>query len=484
MNWQASGGFRSGTAQQPADPMWKPPTGYAQLSRLAVGRHSTVFQGREQATGAVVAVKILHAVVHDESRRLSAHSELLSAAVAAKHPCSVPVTEAGFTPDHRPFLVQAFLRGGTAQARLAASGPLSAADAVVVGIRLSLALHASHHRGVLHLDVRPANILYDDVGDAFLADHGISRILQRCDPGTGAVFDPAYAPRELLGWENPGPATDVYGLGATLYALLSGGPPRSEAARTSPSALYTEVLGGEPPPPRTPGVPDQLLALVRRMMSRDPEGRPPLTEVHRVLRLLLPASHTARVPELEPEPAPRPPLPGWDPAEDVAAEEAAEETGVHARDRSRRRLIGTGVVTAVFAATAVTVTLVLSDGDASDGPGSKPSPTGAQTAQQVPAAELPALMPRNVTAIRVEDSVQVTWQAPEKTTGVVGYVVDARAPDNGKPVRKTTSTAEPTVVFSAGSVPDGTCYTVTTLILTDGQSRFAPAEPLCRTEAP
>jgi hypothetical protein len=477
-----------GTAQS-AGPVLQPPVAdYEPLHQVATGRHSTVFMCHERATGAEVAVKILHVVVQDEARRLAIHSELLSAAVAAKHPCSVAVSDVGFTPDHRPYLAEPFHRGVNAQARIAGFGPYAVDEVVVIGLRLALALHSAHRRGVLHLDVRPANILFDDTGDALLADHGIARILQRCDPALGAVFDPMYAPRELFGWETPGPAADVYGLGATLYTLLNGEAAHSDAGRTSWSALYREVLRGESPPPRRPDVPEPLLTLVRRMMSADPGGRPPLTEVHRVLRLLLPASHAARVPELEPEPAAELPLPGWDPADDVTPEEReVAEPGERTRDESRRRarrgLAGACVVAVVFAVVAMTVTLALRGGRApTEPPGTTSSPTGAQSAQEVPVGELPKLKPLNVTATEVEGNVQIAWQAPEQKTGVVGYVVHARVPGTNLPIQKTTNKTEPAVLFSAGSVTDDTCYTVMTVVLIDGQTRFAPSEPLCQTD--
>ena len=475
-----------GTAQS-AGPVLQPPVAdYEPLHQVATGRHSTVFMCHERATGAEVAVKILHVVVQDEARRLAIHSELLSAAVAAKHPCSVAVSDVGFTPDHRPYLAEPFHRGVNAQARIAGFGPYAVDEVVVIGLRLALALHSAHRRGVLHLDVRPANILFDDTGDALLADHGIARILQRCDPALGAVFDPMYAPRELFGWETPGPAADVYGLGATLYTLLNGEAAHSDAGRTSWSALYREVLRGELPPPRRPDVPEPLVTLVRRMMFADPERRPPLTEVHRVLRLLLPTSHAARVPSLEPEPAPQLPLPGWDPADDLTPEEeaAAEEPGERARDESRRRsrrgLVGAVVVAVVFAAAAMTVTLALRTGAQADRPGGSPSPTAEGSAQEVTAAELPDLMPRGVKATEVDGDVQIAWQAPKKK--VDGYLVQAQVPGAGSPIRKPPAGTERFVVFAAGSVTDDTCYTVWALVVTDGAVRYAPSQPLCQTD--
>jgi len=467
----------------------EPPPGYETARHIGTGRHSTTFLCIEEETGGPVAVKVYHPTVPDGTTRLAAHSELLSAGAASMHPCSVSVKDAGFTPDHRPYVVEEVCWGGNAQYRLATSGALPVDEVIVIGTRLALALHSGHRRGVLHLDVRPANILFDNEEDcnALLADHGIARALQRCAPATGAVFDPLYAPRELFGWEPPGPAADVYGLGATLYALLNGEPPYSEAGRADASALYQEVLRGEPPAPARPGVPEPLLALIRRMLSANPDGRPPLTEVHRALRLLLPASPAARVPALEPEPAPAVPLPGWDPADDATPEEqaAVEQTGVtaqaEARRQSRKRLIAASTALVVFAASATVVALLLKgEGRPASSPTATPSAT---TAQQVPKDQLPGLMPQNVTVTKAEGNIQVTWQRPKQAGQVIAYVVQAKVPGVDNPIRKTASLTEPSAVFPASSVSGDTCYTVASLITANGAYKFASAPAVCHTDA-
>jgi hypothetical protein len=448
-----------------------------------------VFLCIEEETSDPVAVKVYHPTVPDGAVRLAAHSELLSAGAASTHPCSVSVKDAGFTPDHRPYVVEEICSGGNADYRLTASGALPVDEVIVIGIRLALALHSGHRRGVLHLDVRPANILFDNDDDrnALLADHGIARVLQRCAPHIGAVFDPLYASRELFGWEQPGPAADVYSLGATLYALLNGEPAHLDAARTSPSALYEEVLRGELPPPVRPGVPEPLLTLIRRMMSANPDGRPPLTEVHRLLRLLLPASLASRVPALEPEPAPPVPLPGWDPADDVTPEEqsAVEQSGAAAQDearrQSRKRLIAASTALVVFAASATAVTLLLKGGGKPQAGGASASPT-ATAPQQAPKDQLPGLMPQNITVTKVDGNVQVAWQQPKQPGQVIAYVVQAKAPGRN-PTRKTASLTEPTAVFPASSVSDQTCYTVASLINADGTYEFASAPEVCHTSA-
>lgn len=475
------------------------PEGYQLLRRAGAGRHSTVLLCREEATGQEVAVKMLHLTVADEGARLATHSELLSAGAAAKHPCSVLVDDAGFTAENRPYLIEQVCRGGNAQLKLVNSGPFAVDEVIVIGTRLALSLASSHRRGVLHLDVRPANVLFDDAGDALLADHGVARIIQRSAPQLGAVFDPMYSSRELFGWEKPGPAADIYSLGATLYALLNGLPAYAEAGSTSWAALYNEVLRGELPRPNRADVPEPLADLVRRMMSVNPEGRPPLSEVHRALRMMLPPQYSARVPALDPEPAPEPMLPGWDPADDITPEEQAEaeRIGVEAqaelKRRNRRKVIAAAIAVVVFAGGATAMTLLMhkdkkkttaNDKPSASASASAPGPITA-SAQEVPPDKLPALMPQHVSEDFVNGQVRVAWKAPKNPDTVAAYVVQAAVGlDGSKQVGLLQAPqGQMQVVFTAPpAVKPGICYTVAAVVTVNNgqQVEYAPAKSVCR----
>ncbi len=482
----SGGGSFSGLAAEAEALPARLPEGYRMLRRVGTGRHGTVVLCREEASGQEVAVKLLHLSVDDEGTRLAAHSELLSAGAAAKHPCSVLVEDAGFTPDNHPYLVKQFCRGGNAQAKLANSGPFPVDEVIVIGIRAALSIASAHRRGVLHLDVRPANILFDESGDALLTDHGVARVIQRSAPQLGAVFDPMYASREMFGWEKPGPSADVYSLGASLYALLNGLPAYAEAGSTSWSALYNEVLHGELPPLNRMDVPPQLFGLVRRMMSVNPEGRPPLTEVHRELRLMLPAAYGTRVPALDPEPAPEPMLPGWDPADDVTPEEQAEaerigkEAEAELKRRNRRRVIAAVAALVVFAGAATAMTLVLHNKKKAH-----PKPVASPSAKlpatsEVPAAQRAALVPRGVSVAKADSSVQVSWQAPQNAAAVTGYAVEAVQGSQQVGLETPSAKTETQVVFTGpATLKPGVCFVVVTLIAPHGQVQYAPAEPSC-----
>ncbi|WP_405803028.1 serine/threonine-protein kinase [Streptomyces sp. NBC_01187] len=464
------------------------PDGYRAQRVLGTGRHSTTVLCREESSARDLVVKVLLPVVQDGARRLAAHSELLAAGAAAKHPCAVTVEDAGFTGAGQLYLIERLCPGGSAAARLAASGAMSVEDVLVAGIRLALALHSSHLAGVLHLDVRPANILYDDGGGALLADHAVGRVLQRAAPDTGAVFDPAYTARELFGWEAPGPAADVYALGATLYALLAGEPAHAEAARRGPAAVYEQVLKGGVPRPERHDVPEPLLVLLHRMMAPHPEGRPPLTEVHRILRTLLPVSCASRVPDLQPEPEPETPPPGWDPADDALTEPPPEtdedpdsEEAVARRRRNRNRLVAASSALLLVGGAVLALFLVRAANTSEDAKAARDRPKGDQrSAHPLPKGQLPAFQAQRISVNRVGEQVQVAWSPPKKAQPVYGYAVAAQTPD-GEPLKvKNTGADEPSVVFSTSAARPDTCYVVTSLVQTaDGSVGLAAAETVC-----
>lgn len=454
---------------------------------LHAGPRGTVVLCREAPSGREVAVTVLPPAVEDPARRLAAHSELLAAGAAARHPCAVTVLDAGCTDAGQLYVVAEYCAGGSAQDRLTASGPLPVEDVLVLGVRLALALHSAHRRGVLHLDVRPGTVLYDAEGAALLTGHALGRVLQRAVPPAGAVFDPAYAARELFGWEAPGPAADVYALGMTLYALLAGEPPRAGALAEGGAATYTAVLaGGLPRLPRG-DVPEPLVTLLHRMTAPHAEGRPPLTEVHRALRTLLPVSCAGRVPDLQPEAEPEVPLPGWDPADDALTEpppvvddDPDSPEALARRRRTRNRILAACGALLLVAGAGLALFLVRNAGD--EGPEAKDRPARkpAASAHPLPKGQVPDFQAQEVKVTRVGRQVQVVWDKPKKPQPVYGYAITAQSADGETVKVKNTGADEPSVVFSSPPVKPGSCYVVTSLVQTaKGSVGLASAEPAC-----
>ena len=195
------------------------------------------------------------------------------------HPGIVPVFDVG-THRHGMFLTMELVEGCDLGVRLSDEGALPVADAVRIAMEVGDALAHAHLRGVIHRDVKPANILLDTRGRARITDFGLAIELR--DSATrltrhGQVLGtPAYmAPEQAEGnVAAVGPATDVYALGAVLFEMLTGQPP---VAEDHPARMLHQILTMMPPDPREqrPDVPAGLAKIVQFAMARAPQDRYP-----------------------------------------------------------------------------------------------------------------------------------------------------------------------------------------------------------------
>ena len=195
---------------------------------LARGGFAAVWQARQDSLGRQVAVKVDFRPLDEDKQRRRFLREAGAAGRLSGHPGIVTVHDAGILPDDRPYLVLELRPGGSLSAWLTPEKRPPVWRVRDVGVRIADALAAAHARGVIHRDVKPANILIDAYGHAGLTDFGLAAMPE---PGsepsvTMEALTPAYAPPEMF---HSHPATefgDVYSLAATLYALLAGHPPR------------------------------------------------------------------------------------------------------------------------------------------------------------------------------------------------------------------------------------------------------------------
>lgn len=244
---------------------WKP---------LARGGFATVWEARQESLDRLVAVKVDTRTLDTEAERTRFLSEARTAGRLSGHPGIVTVHDAGILADGRPYLVMALCSGGSLT-RWQDPEHRPGEDRVrEVGVRIADALAAAHAQGMLHRDVKPANILVDGYGHAGLADFGLAG---QIGSTTGAGLTPAYAPPELLRGEPVSESGDVYQLAATLYAVLGGQPPHGTADPEAPPAAFLERLDAPVAP--LPGVDPALMQVLLDALDDDPARRPTAVEL-------------------------------------------------------------------------------------------------------------------------------------------------------------------------------------------------------------
>ncbi len=241
---------------------------------LGRGGMAEVFRATDTKLARTVAVKVILATHAAEEHFLERFLREARMVASLEHPNILPVYDFG-EEGGVPFLVMPYLSGGSLRERLRA-GPVPLAVASAWIAQLSEALDAAHAAGVLHRDVKPANVLLGKDDRLFLADFGIAKMLES-DTGltaTGVVVGtPIYmAPEQAMG-KRASPATDRYALAVVAFEILSGRPPFE--GDTALSLMHQHV--STPPPAlsaRVPGLPAGLDTVLAQALAKDPDERP------------------------------------------------------------------------------------------------------------------------------------------------------------------------------------------------------------------
>ena len=256
---------------------------YRLVRELGRGGMASVWLAAHTILGAPVAVKILAPEIAARDPRFMVRF-LREARLAGRihHPHLVAVHDVGRDPaTGLSYMVMDYLPGGSVAGLLARNGPLPEANALRIVTQVAGALAQAERYGMVHRDIKPDNILFDENGEAKLSDLGIAKAdldgHAKTLTQTAAVFGtPVYmSPEQVRDTRKVDIRADIYSLGVVFYEMLSAKRPYSGGSAVT--VLLAVAEGKEPPPDLAelrPNLPADTVTLVRRMMARDPEERP------------------------------------------------------------------------------------------------------------------------------------------------------------------------------------------------------------------
>ncbi|MDG3015623.1 protein kinase domain-containing protein [Speluncibacter jeojiensis] len=249
--------------------------GYADITEIGRGGFGVVYRARQPSLDRTVAIKVLTTELDEENFERFVREEHAMGRLSG-HPNIVNVYQAGVTDSGRPFIVMQYHSRGSLEEKIRTKGPLTAGAALSVGVKIAGALETAHRLGMLHRDVKPANILVTDYGEPQLTDFGIARVAGGFETTSGMISgSPAFTAPEVLQGQPSTAAADVYSLGATLFAAVTGHAAYERHSGEQVVAQFLRITRDPLPDLRGDGLPDALSAAIEAAMARDPESRPP-----------------------------------------------------------------------------------------------------------------------------------------------------------------------------------------------------------------
>jgi serine/threonine-protein kinase PknK len=247
--------------------------GFDDAEEIGRGGFGIVYRCTQVALDRTVAVKVLTAELDENRERFLREQRAMGRLTG--HPNIVGVLQVGETEGGHPYLAMQFHRRGSLEARIRRVGPLPLEEVLRLGVRMAGALATAHGMSILHRDIKPGNILYTVYDEPALSDFGIAHITGGFKTATGTFTgSPAFTAPEILSGDPPSQASDVYGLGATLFCALTGHAAFERRSGEQVVAQFLRIATEAAPDLRDSGISDDIAAIVDEAMSRDPHDRP------------------------------------------------------------------------------------------------------------------------------------------------------------------------------------------------------------------
>jgi len=339
------------------------------------GGMGAVWRARDELLNRNVAIKeiVWPDLLDPAERETARHRTVREAQMAARlsHPNVVGVYDI-LEEDGRPCIVMELVPFRSLRDVLAEDGPMSPPEAARVGLSVLAALSAVHEAGVVHRDVKPANILLGPEDRVVLVDFGIAKAADSPALTASGVLlgSPSYLAPERARGGRADTASDLWALGASLYAAVEGRPPFE---RDSVIASLTAVVADEPEPAPRAG---PLWPVIEGLLRKDPAARLDAAGAERMLRRIASAdpAEAATLAEAAPPAEVAPPVPPTGAAEATAA---AEAVGQGRRAGSRGRKVPVIALAAVAAIAVIAAGIAMALGRHPDRPAARPAPPAA-----------------------------------------------------------------------------------------------------------
>jgi serine/threonine protein kinase len=369
---------------------------YRIVAILGQGGMGAVYRAVDEHLGVSVAVKENLFLTDEYSRQFQREASILA---GLRQP-SLPHVRDYFTvPNQGQYLVMDFIEGEDLRGRIERLRVLPEKDVVIIGILINDALTYLHSRKapIVHRDIKPGNIKISPEGEAFLVDFGLAKIMTSSQAtSTGArAMTPGFSPPEQYGTGHTDARTDIYSLGATLYAALTGMIPEDGLARATGKEELTSVRDLEPKVNR------KLASVIEKALELDPENRYQTAADFKSALLEASELDPASVNRITiPPPPPRPPEFGEgeeasDQPDDFEAEAAtpARSRSTSAKRRAARRRLRTGAIAATIVVVLLALLLIAVPGFYGKALGmlgyAPPTPTATRQLTLLPTADNP-----------------------------------------------------------------------------------------------